>query len=173
MGPVRILNADQGLSHFGPFFSLFCPKKVKSSVLQHFFSFDDTCNIKYVLNAEDLYLVPQKKSEWPKVYFFHNRCLKLSYFHDFDGRECTIYAYFRYSFVHISSNNNLTKPFLCSKWPQWYQLSNEPSMDDLRSILCTQSSNNRVSAIIRENAARRHYFGLRGPTSNNYYRKGI
>ncbi len=34
-----------------------------------------------------MYLIPQKKPEWSSGNFFHNRSLKLSYFHDFDGRE--------------------------------------------------------------------------------------
>ncbi len=45
---------------------------------------------KYFLNAEDLYLVPQKIAERLNVYFSHNQRLNLSYFHDFDGRERTI-----------------------------------------------------------------------------------
>ncbi len=113
-------------ARFDHFFQFFAQKR-----LQHFFRFDDTFNIKYVLNAEDLYLVPQKKSEWPNVYFCHNRCLKLSYFHDFDGRECTISRISGFSFGHISLKNYHTNPFLGSKWPEWRDLSNEL----LRSIV--------------------------------------
>ena len=68
-------------------------------------------HIKYFLNAGDLYLVPQKVTERLDIYFSRNRRLKLSYFNDFDGRECTIYVYFRFYFVHIFFKNGPTIHF--------------------------------------------------------------
>ena len=59
-----------------------------------------------------------KITEWLKVYFFHNRRLKLSYFHDFDWRERPILCIFRIFFGHITFKNDRPKPFLDSKWPQ-------------------------------------------------------
>ena len=110
-------------------------------------------NIKYVLNAEDLYLVPQKIIERLKVYFFHNQLLKFSYFHDFDGREHTIYAYFQFYFVHISFKNNLTQLFIRSKWPQSVDLSNECNETNTFAVIIE----NRLSAIIYDNGTQRHY----------------
>ncbi len=62
---------------------------------------------------------------------------------------------------------------LYSKWPQWQDLSNKPSMNIVIAILLLQSTKNRFSAVIRENVDRRHCFGIRGPTSKYYYGKAI
>ena len=112
---MKILDANEGLVNFFIFF-----------VFPAFLEFWWYSNKKYVLNAADLYLVPQTITERLKVYFFHNQLLKFSYFHDFDGRERTIYAYFPFYFVHISSENILTQLFITSKWPQSVDLSNKP-----------------------------------------------
>jgi len=71
--------------------------------------------IEYVLNAGDLYLVPQKIAERLEIYFSRNRRLKLSYFHDFDAANALFYVYFRLYFTHIFLKNDRPKPFLCSK----------------------------------------------------------
>ena len=41
------------------------------------------------------------------------------------------------------------------------------------AIPLPKSTKTRFSAMIRDNVARRHYFGLRGPTSKYYYGKAI
>ena len=83
------------------------------------------------------------------------------------------HVYSVFSCHHISLKNYATTLFLGSKWPQWRDLSNKPSMDIVIAILLLQSTKNRFSAIIRDNVARRHYFGIRGPTSKYYYGKAI
>ena len=97
----------------------------------------------------------------------------MAYFRRFRGREPSISCIFRIFFHHIYLKNYVTTLFLGSKWPQWRDLSNKPSMDIVIAILLLQSTKNRFSAIIRDNVARRHYFGLRGPTSKYYYGKAI
>ena len=68
-------------------FSTFLSLKHCFSVLQHFKSFDDTCNIEHVLDTEDLHLVPQEIAERWKIYFSCYRRLKLAYFSWFRGRD--------------------------------------------------------------------------------------
>ena len=60
MPHVKILDANAGLGYF---FSLFIPKNIDFSVLQYFYSFYDTCHVKYVLDEGERCLVPCKKAK--------------------------------------------------------------------------------------------------------------
>ncbi len=42
-----------------------------------------------------------------------------------------------------------------------------------RSCALNDGNDDTFPTILRRHGARRHYFGLWGPTSNNYYGKGI
>ena len=76
--------------------------------------------------------------EWWDADCFNNRYLKLSYFHDSDGREPSPgprTPYFMGSFEHIFFYNDRTWSFFCPKWPQWRDLSSEPSNNVVRHVV--------------------------------------
>ena len=57
---MKILDANEG---FDLFFHFLVPKRLISRFCRILKSFDDACNIDYVMDTGDLYLVPQNITE--------------------------------------------------------------------------------------------------------------
>ena len=108
--------------------------------------------------------------------FFPQSSSKVGLFSSSSRPRALYFVYIPYFLVTISPIKSMLQP--CSRAQNDYNDETFPASHQwiceyVITILLLQSTKNRFSAIIRDNVARRHYFGLRGPTSKYYYGKAI